>query len=253
MTMKRVKTFYDSPIYVEKVSATAYLRSDKPFLDLLRHGTVVELGCGIGVRSDLGDRYIGIELSETALRQMKRGIPVCADITRIPLADSIADAVFSVTTLEHVPAPQRVLEECIRILKPGGIVIHDDAWFCRSWTASGITVKNWGECSLREKLLKLSIPVRNARAFRALYILPLRLLREQRARWEGADFELDVGRLEPNLEEPIVSDSDAFASIDPHAVALFYKSRGFELIRPRDAFLARLKHTGYVVCRKPHQ
>lgn len=248
--MKRSKQFYNDRRYVEKVTATSEERSVAGYENWIDKGLIVELGCGAGGNSQLADSYVGIDLSETALMMAKEGMRICADISAIPLSDSIADAILSIATLEHVPNPQKVLEECIRVLKPGGVVVHDDAWFCRPWTSTGITVKPWKDCSLGEKLLKLSIFLRDARIIRASHVLPLRIAREQRMGSKRAEFRMDFRRLEPNLENPLTSDSDAFVSIDPHAVALFYKSRGFELIRPEDSILSRLVHTGHVICRK---
>jgi SAM-dependent methyltransferase len=234
------------------VAHTAEERSHKPYILHLQEGLVVELGCGIGVNSNFGDRYLGIDLSEKAISNLNNGSGICADLADdLPLADSIADAIFSIATLEHIPEPNRVLAECARIVKAEGIIIHDDAWFCRRWTASGITVKSWNDCSLKEKLIKLSIPIRNARWFRIPTILPKRLFREWRVKTQREKFWIDYGKLEPNLEEFLVSDSDAFTSIDPHAVALFYKSRGFKLLHPKDSLFARLRYSGYIVCRKP--
>jgi len=50
-------------------------------------------------------------------------VDVVADIHAVPLRDGIADAVVLDTVLEHVPEPQRVVDETFRILKPGGQVL----------------------------------------------------------------------------------------------------------------------------------
>ena len=65
----------------------------------------------------------------------------------VPLDDESVDAVLSTQVLEHVTDPARYLEECFRVLRPGGrmllsthglMVYHpdpDDYW---RWTGSGL-------------------------------------------------------------------------------------------------------------------
>jgi SAM-dependent methyltransferase len=69
------------------------------------------------------------------------------DEGRVPLDDGSVDAVLSTQVLEHVADPARYLEECHRVLRPGGrlllsthgfMVYHpdpDDYW---RWTCSGL-------------------------------------------------------------------------------------------------------------------
>lgn len=47
-------------------------------------------------------------------------VDVAADIERSPLRDACADYVILDSVVEHVPNPQRVIEEIHRVLKPGG-------------------------------------------------------------------------------------------------------------------------------------
>jgi SAM-dependent methyltransferase len=65
----------------------------------------------------------------------------------VPLEDASVDAVLSTQVLEHVADPRRYLEECFRVLRPGGrlllsthglMVYHpdpDDFW---RWTGAGL-------------------------------------------------------------------------------------------------------------------
>lgn len=58
----------------------------------------------------------------------RRGIRYEApgDARRTGLSDASIDVVYSIAVLEHVPAPElgAMLDECRRILKPGGVMFH---------------------------------------------------------------------------------------------------------------------------------
>jgi malonyl-CoA O-methyltransferase len=109
--------------------------------------TVLDLGCGQGpLREALlqrfaGANWIGVDLSEAmlaqpsaappsvigrlaaALRPRERGLRVCADAQRLPLADRSVDLVFSNLMLNWHPAPHLVLPELARVLKDGGLLL----------------------------------------------------------------------------------------------------------------------------------
>lgn len=245
----RRKSFYNNPAYHLTHERDASRQGLGLYHHLLRPGVTLEIGCG---KSPLGISFpghVGVDFSFEALRSAS-GKRVCADWMSLPFRSDSVDLVFSNATLEHVPDPSKAVEETVRVLKRGGVIIHNDAWFCRPWTATGITVKSYHACSPMEKLLKLSIVIRNHRWFRGLSVIPKRLTRELIVTVRKNNFQLGYTKLTPNLDCPITSDSDAFTSMDPHAVALFYKSRGFFILKPRGGLLSRLLYSGYVACRK---
>ena len=90
--------------------------------------TLVELGCAGGVRY-FGKRYraIGCDLSLSSLKRLDMyECRVQADAaTCIPLPDSSVDAVVSSYFWEHIPPQLKpaMLQECQRILRPGGKII----------------------------------------------------------------------------------------------------------------------------------
>jgi ubiquinone/menaquinone biosynthesis C-methylase UbiE len=49
---------------------------------------------------------------------------VVGDAMDIPTADNIFDVVFSSNTFEHLSEPWVVAEECVRVVKKGGILVH---------------------------------------------------------------------------------------------------------------------------------
>ena len=89
---------------------------------------VVELGCAGGV-AWFGRNYdmAGVDLSRESLSLAAKNYRVClqADSMRLPLTDGDVDAVISSYFWEHI-APQDkpvLLEEVVRVLKPGGVVV----------------------------------------------------------------------------------------------------------------------------------
>jgi 2-polyprenyl-6-hydroxyphenyl methylase/3-demethylubiquinone-9 3-methyltransferase len=110
-----------------------------------RPGAVlVDLGCGGGLLAPhaarLGYRHVGVDLRESGLRLARdhRVVPVRADVTRLPLADAVADAVSAGEILEHVTDLPAAVAEACRVLRPGGTLAIDT--LARTWTARLVAV-----------------------------------------------------------------------------------------------------------------
>ena len=58
-------------------------------------------------------------------------------------------------------------------------------------------------------------------------MLPRRLRREGLLR-RGEALPFEYWTLSPNMSEFVVSDADAFARMDPHAVSTYFVSRGYQ-------------------------
>jgi ubiquinone/menaquinone biosynthesis C-methylase UbiE len=103
--------------------------------DGYRGKKLLEVGCGIG--TDLvrfargGALATGVDLSETALslaRENARHAGVelelrLADGEELPYAAESFDVVYGHGVLQYTAAPERMIEECLRVLKPGGLAI----------------------------------------------------------------------------------------------------------------------------------
>lgn len=92
-------------------------------------GKVLDIGCGRGLTlhalRQLGWQTRGCELSETASRHAREvlGLDVaCAGFQPEHYADAEFDAVILWHVYEHLIDPQRVLRQCRRILRPGGVL-----------------------------------------------------------------------------------------------------------------------------------
>lgn len=95
-------------------------------------GRVLIPGCGAGryvralqrERSDLW--IVGGDLSRTAIREAHRRDPegryAVLDACRLPFGSNAFDAVVFLDVLEHVPQPAAMIDECARVLRPGGVL-----------------------------------------------------------------------------------------------------------------------------------
>ena len=210
---------------------------------------VVELGVGAGPDISIPGFYVGLDLAFEGLRKfIISNNGVCCDVETIPLRSQCADLIFSMDVLEHIPDPGKVVEECCRIIRKGGIIIHSDAWFRRKWVAEGLfyTADNK---NIKSRLARTYTRLLERKIFRWPRILIGRILREFRWKFLIGKKNLEFKYFKPNWDDFLESDSDACAAIDPHAVMLFYQERGFEIIRSR-GFFRRLIHRKHVIVRK---
>jgi SAM-dependent methyltransferase len=88
---------------------------------LLPAGRVLDLGCGVGhsYRELAPRETVGVDLDAGALAGQERET-VRADMRRLPFGDRSFQSVLSVQSIEHVPDPEAVLREVVRVLEPAG-------------------------------------------------------------------------------------------------------------------------------------
>ncbi len=95
-------------------------------------GRVLVPGCGAGryvraierARPDLW--VVGGDLSRRAIREARSrdaiGHYLVLDACRLPFRSGAFDAVVFLDVLEHVPEPAAMIQECVRVLRAGGIL-----------------------------------------------------------------------------------------------------------------------------------
>jgi malonyl-CoA O-methyltransferase len=129
----RAATTYDAAaVLQDKVRAELLER-----LDVLRMepGVVVDLGAGTGQatialkRRYPASRVIAMDMALGMLQQaqrrqtlLRRFDRVAADAAGLPLQDASTDMLFSSLMLQWCNDPDRVLRECRRVLRPGGVL-----------------------------------------------------------------------------------------------------------------------------------
>ncbi|MEL7062236.1 MAG: class I SAM-dependent methyltransferase, partial [Bacteroidota bacterium] len=125
---------------------------------------VVELGGGVHQRRSGNaykefKNYFPLDISDTSIRGYSERfdkVGFIADATKLPFKPESVDCVLTHTFLEHPLQPESVLEEIARVLKPGGFVVHNDAWFCRWWQRYGVVgLKRFSSMTAGEKLVTI--------------------------------------------------------------------------------------------------
>ncbi len=112
-------------------------------------GVVLDIGAGdrwIERQVSPDATYIALDYPATALRLYSARPDVLADAARLPIIDSSVDVVVCLEVIEHVRAPESVLAEVSRVLRPGGRAymsmpflypVHDAPYDYQRWTPHG--------------------------------------------------------------------------------------------------------------------
>ncbi|WP_312636346.1 class I SAM-dependent methyltransferase [Oscillibacter sp.] len=105
----------------------------------LDFNTTLDLGCGTGtvmqaiLQSFPDKRVYGIDISENMLQKAKEKLQDNAYLTlgdseHLPYANETFDVVYCNDSFHHYPAPEKVIAEVYRVLKPTGSFIISDCW-----------------------------------------------------------------------------------------------------------------------------
>jgi 2-polyprenyl-3-methyl-5-hydroxy-6-metoxy-1,4-benzoquinol methylase len=92
---------------------------------------VLDIACGEGYGTDAllkagATSVIGMDISEEVCAHARNKYGIDArpgDAENIPLADQSVDVIVSFETVEHISSPAAFLDECVRVLAPGGLLI----------------------------------------------------------------------------------------------------------------------------------
>jgi ubiquinone/menaquinone biosynthesis C-methylase UbiE len=93
---------------------------------------ILEIGCGespiLNVFPELIPKYKGIDFSHNLIENNQNKFPlanfsIITDPYKYPYDDEEFDLVFSVFVIEHTVFPSKFLNECIRLVKPGGKIV----------------------------------------------------------------------------------------------------------------------------------
>ena len=237
LTENQARSKYETDyIRVAEAEAKAYHIQEQvdAFVKLfkLADRPVLEIGSGRGYLQDVAQNYTGLDISPTVARFYHKKF-VLGSATALPFPDNSFDGVWSIWVFEHVPNPEQAFYEARRVTRDNGMIFLHPAWNCTPWAAEGYEVRPYTDFDLVGKIIKASIPLRSAPAFKVMTLLPIRAARALVAR--NGSTRLRYRRLTPNYEKYWVPDSDAVNSIDSHEAMLWFLSRGDECLNCEDA------------------
>ena len=191
----------------------------------LRGKRVLEVGAGSGSLQDLVEDYTGLDIAASAARYFHKPF-VQGSATDLPFQDNEFDAVWTVWVLEHVPTPERALNEMRRAVTNGGLIYLAPAWNCSSAAAEGHRVRPYRDLDWQGKIIKASLPWTQSAPYQNMYIIPTRFIRSLWFSALNSATALRYRPLNPNFETYWVADSDAVNSIDCYEAFLWFSSRG---------------------------
>jgi ubiquinone/menaquinone biosynthesis C-methylase UbiE len=178
--------------------------------------------------------YYPLDISHSSMKSYSEKYDkysIAADATNLPFKDNSIDCIFTHTFLEHPIDPDAVLKEIARVIKPGGIVIHNDAWFCRWWQRYGVVgLKKFSNMTFEEKVIDIGAKISEIKVIRIPPIIIKRLF-SNFFRRSKKPINLKYIKLKPNYTLHLGCDEDAASSIDPVDVIQFYESREFKLFK----------------------
>ncbi|WP_068323928.1 class I SAM-dependent methyltransferase [Janibacter terrae] len=107
--------------------------------------TVLDVGAGPSefaraFRAE-GARYVPLD-HDPSVPSVRDG-GVVGDALRLPLADGSVDVVFSSNMWEHVPDPEAVADEMLRVTRPGGLVLLSYTNWLSPWGGHETSPWHW--------------------------------------------------------------------------------------------------------------
>jgi len=181
---------------------------------------VLDVGCGAGVDlarfAKAGAVAVGVDLAASAIDLARQNFKLqnlsgdfhVADGEQLPFPDASFDLVFAHGVVQYTAHPRRLVDECHRVLAPGGEAIFQ-VYNRRSWLNALSKLMNVGlEHDDAPVLLKFSIGefTRLVSGFREVRVVPERFPVHSRLHkgWKGAVYnKLFVGTFNA-LPRPLV-------------------------------------------------
>ncbi len=139
LSQKMGDYYTNNTVYYDDISNGEFRWKDESFLPCQKivelakkTSKILEIGCGespiLKIFPELIPKYSGIDFSPKIIANNQRkyteaDFSIISDPYAYPYKDAQFDLIFSVFVIEHTVFPQKFLDECIRMLKPGGKII----------------------------------------------------------------------------------------------------------------------------------
>lgn len=208
----------------EQVRGAAAAGGEYAFLDrhLPARGRILEVGCGeasnLAVLARPDRSMHGCDLSplgprmarEDGLEMASRLVVAAAEA--LPFATGSFEGVFAVSVLEHLPEPEAVLEQMIRVLAPGGRLVLVSPQYGGPLGASPCR-RGGGASRFARRLLRAHLPA-------------------------GDGARLGWDRVRPAVLDGAVYDGDLDAVVEPELRSLsrFLSARGLTIVEASSGF-----------------
>lgn len=119
-----------------------------------KHQRWLEIGSGRGAMQDIVDNYTGLDITDEVRKYYHKEY-VVGSAEELPFLDEMFDVIWTCSTYEMIPNIEEALNEAIRVLKQGGILLFAPAWHCRPWAADGYQVRPYSDFNLCGKYINL--------------------------------------------------------------------------------------------------
>lgn len=205
----------------------------------------LEIGSGRGALQNVVENYTGIDYADTVKQYYHKRF-ICGSAEDMPFEDNEFDVAWSYAVWEHIPDPQKALEETIRVIKNRGHFILCPAWHCRPWFARGYQVRPYSDFGWGGKIYKFMIPFFDWLPLRMFIMFFKRMVVLIRYFFNHKYFPLYYKKLNPNYETFWQSDSDACNDLDPFFVILWFKSRNCKCISHKKMIEQFFSRTGTI-------
>ncbi len=131
----KIAKVYDDARPLSEQNTDIWLKLIAEKINVQGDVTLLDLGCGTGrftipIATQLGYSVTGADASEDMVirasvkKDAERAMWDVQDASSLTYSDDSFDAVFMSHLLHHIDAPLKVLGECYRVLKPGGVLLN---------------------------------------------------------------------------------------------------------------------------------
>ena len=138
LTVKQCKAWWENQMDKEYFKSLSWNLSQPQLyarIPLTKSSCILEIGCGYGRQLsqfvEISNYVYGIDITKGAVKLAKENVPTAIvveyDGTNIPYNNDTFDLVTSVFVIQHVSKANAIalLKESVRVLKPGGIFLHE--------------------------------------------------------------------------------------------------------------------------------